>query len=365
MKLWLFLLLIGGSVRVLGQDEEIAAGEMNKEGVDVSIVSRLEGQVTNGVYPNIHSLLIARHGKLVYEHYWTGKDETLGDDLGVIAHGIDSLHDLRSVTKSIVGACIGIAIGQGKIKGIDVPVFSFFPEYAKWDTGMKAGLTIRHLLTMSSGLDWDEARPYNDPLNSEIAMDKSDDPIGYVLSRPMVQAPGTYWRYNGGSTEVLAAIIKKVSGESIDRYAQDHLFLPLGVHQLLWMDMPKTHTPSAAAGLRLRSRDMLKFGLLYEHEGVWASRQVVPQAWVDSSLVPHIERPVTGHGGYGYQFWTFPYSFANGTIEVPTAVGNGDQRIFIDRLHDLVVVVTSGKYNNWTEKMDANALMKVIYTAIQ
>lgn len=87
MKLWLFLLLIGGSVRVLGQDEEIAAGEMNKEGVDVSIVSRLEGQVTNGVYPNIHSLLIARHGKLVYEHYWTGKDETLGEQIDDIDHG--------------------------------------------------------------------------------------------------------------------------------------------------------------------------------------------------------------------------------------------------------------------------------------
>ena len=350
MKVGIFLLLLAGSLRVVGQ------------GVDAGIVGRLEREIGSGVYPNIHSLLIARHGKLVYEHYWPGKDEILGRDLGVIAHSADSLHDLRSVTKSIVGACIGIAIAEGKIKGIDAPVFSFFPEYAQWDTGMKAGLTIRHLLTMSSGLDWDESRSYADTLNSEIAMDRSADPIGYVLSRPMVHAPGTFWRYNGGTTEVLAAIIQKVSGFPVDRFAWDHLFHPLGTHTMYWMNMPGTHRVSAAAGLRLRPGDMLKFGLLYEQEGNWNGRQIVPRAWVDSSLVSHIKR---GDGGYGYQFWTFTYTLKDGVFDIPAAVGNGDQRIFIDRVHDLVVVVTSGKYNNFTEKMNANALMKEIYTAVQ
>ena len=353
MKVGIFLLLLAGSLRVVGQ------------GVDAGIVGRLEREIGSGVYPNIHSLLIARHGKLVYEHYWPGKDEILGRDLGVIAHGADSLHDLRSVTKSIVGACIGIAIAEGKIKGIDVPVFSFFPEYAQWDTGMKAGLTIRHLLTMSSGLDWDESRSYADTLNSEIAMDRSADPIGYVLSRPMVHAPGTFWRYNGGTTEVLAAIIQKVSGFPVDRFAWDHLFHPLGTHTMYWMNMPGTHWVSAAAGLRLRPGDMLKFGLLYEQEGNWNGRQIVPRAWVDSSLTPKIQRGEFGSGGYGFQFWTFPYTLKDGVFDIPAAVGNGDQRIFIDRVHDLVVVVTSGKYNNFTEKMNANALMKEIYTAVQ
>src|ERR1700744_2092858 len=180
MKVWLFFLMM--SVVTMGCRAQV------KEGIDLGIVQQLEGEIGSGVYPNIHSVLIARHGKLVYEHYWPGKDEILGQDLGVIAHGVDSLHDLRSVTKSFVGACIGIAIAQGKIKGVDEPVFAIFPEYAKWDTGMKVGLTIRHLLTMSSGLDWDETRPYNDTLNSEIAMDRSPDPIAYVLSRPMVYA---------------------------------------------------------------------------------------------------------------------------------------------------------------------------------
>src|ERR1700728_1000306 len=121
--------------------------------------AKMEADITNGVYSNMHSLLISRNDSLIYEHYWPGQDGILGKDLGVIAHGRDSLHDLRSVTKSFVGACIGIAIGQGLIKSVDTPIWSFFPEYARLDTGMKKTLTLRDLLTMSSGLDWNENLP--------------------------------------------------------------------------------------------------------------------------------------------------------------------------------------------------------------
>jgi CubicO group peptidase (beta-lactamase class C family) len=130
------------------------------QGPDTLTFQRMQAAIDSGIYPNIHSVLVARHNQVVYEHYWPGKDEILGDDLGMRVHGADSLHDMRSCTKSFVGACIGIAIAQGKIRDIDVPVFSFFPEYAHLDTGMKKNLTLRHLLTMSSGLDWDENRPY-------------------------------------------------------------------------------------------------------------------------------------------------------------------------------------------------------------
>jgi CubicO group peptidase (beta-lactamase class C family) len=351
MKLsWFLVLLIAVACRA-------------QEGVDVGALNALEKKIGDGVYPNIHGLLIARHGKLLYEHYWSGKDEIFGRSLGVVPHGADSLHDMRSVTKSFVGACIGIAIAQGKIKGVDVPVFSFFPEYARWDSGGKKGLTLRHLLTMSSGLDWDENRSYADPLNSEIAMDRSPDPIAYVLSRPLVHEPGTTWTYNGGTTEVLAAIIKKVSGKSVDAFAREFLFDPLGIAGFVWMKNPASSTPSAAAGLRLRPGDMMKFGLLYAQGGGRKGRQILPAAWVDSSLTTHVLRGTQGDGGYGYQFWTFRYSLRDGVFEIPTAVGNGDQRIFIDRVHDLVVVVTSGKYNLWTEKMNANALMGEVYRA--
>jgi CubicO group peptidase (beta-lactamase class C family) len=218
---------------------------------------------------------------------------------------------------------------------------------------------------MSSGLDWDETRPYSDTLNSEIAMDRSPDPIAYVLSRPLARAPGTFWQYNGGTTEVLAAIIRKVSGMRIDSFARANLFVPLGISRFVWLKNPASGSPSAAAGLRLRSRDMLTFGLLYAQEGKWKGKTVIPRSWVDSSLVSHIQRVPYAAGGYGFQFWTFPYVFIDGTAEISAAVGNGDQRIFIDRVHDLVVVITSGKYNNFSEPMNANALMTEICKAVQ
>jgi len=123
----------------------------------------MEMAIENGTYPNIHSVLISHHGKLVYEKYWPGKDERWGDSLGVIIHAKDSLHDIRSISKSIVSACVGIAIQQRKIKSADQKVVDFFPEYAKQDTGIKSLLTVKHLLTMSSGLTWNEDVPYDNP----------------------------------------------------------------------------------------------------------------------------------------------------------------------------------------------------------
>jgi CubicO group peptidase (beta-lactamase class C family) len=342
---YLFLLLIAVGGRAQGPDDPLT-------------FQRMQAAIDSGLYPNIHSVLVARHNEVVYEHYWPGKDEILGEDLGVRLHGVDSLHDMRSITKSFVGACIGIAIAQGKIRDINVPVFSFFPEYARLDTGMKRTLTLRHLLTMSSGLDWDETRPYTDPRNSEIAMDRSPDPIGFVLSQPMAYPPGTMWKYNGGTTEVLAAIIRKVSGKTIDEYAKEYLFTPLGISHWQWLRNPKSGLPSAAAGLRLRARDLLTFGLLYCNEGRWKGRQIVPKQWVDSSLVTHIQRDgFGGPGGYGYQFWTFPFTLKDAEAVIPTGVGNGDQKLFIDRKHDLVVIVTAGNYNNFSIRKNANALM--------
>jgi CubicO group peptidase (beta-lactamase class C family) len=367
MKLtFILLLFISGEVCAQQAPDSLVTGQLTAEGIDSGMMRQLENAIQQGVYPNVHSLLIARHGKLVYEHYWPGSDEILGAKLGVMSHGADKLHDMRSITKSFVGACIGIAIAQGKIKNVDVPIFSFFPEFASLDTGMKARLTLRHLLTMSSGLDWDETRPYTDPLNSEIAMDRSPDPVGYVLSRPMLHAPGTEWRYNGGNTEVLAAIIKKVSGKPVDEFAKEYIFGPLGIDRWYWFKNPPSHFPSAAAGLRLCSRDLLKFGLLYADRGKWDGKQVIPAVWVDSSLAPHITRGgFGGPGGYGYQFWTFPQNLKDGLTEVPAGVGNGDQRVFIDRKHALVVVVTAGNYNNFTIRKNSNALLaEGIYPAI-
>ena len=341
-------------------EERIVIGSLESEGMDSVQISKMTKAITDQSYPNIHSVLIARNGKLVYENYFPGKDEILGQSIGLIKHNKDSLHDIRSVSKSIVSACIGIAISQGKIKNEDQKIWDFFPEYNDLNTGEKSNITIKHLLTMSSGLEWNEMIPYTDPANSEVRMDYSPDPVKFVLSQKSVTAPGTIWNYNGGGTQILAAIIKKVTGVETDEYAREYIFKPLGITQFFWIKFPSTQIPIAASGLRLRSRDMLKFGLLYMNKGIWNERQILSEAWVRDSHKSYINRgdSATGSGGYGYQFWIWKDTINNKPINIVAAIGNGDQRIFFDHENDLLVVTTAGNYNKWDIKNNADALVR-------
>src|SRR4030095_13390692 len=137
--------------------------------------------------------------------------------------------------------------------------------------------------------------------NSEIKMTRSADPIAYVLSQPMDFPPGQVWKYNGGTTQLLAAIIKKKTGKQVDEFAKEYLFQPLGIRSFEWREYPGINLPAAASGLRLRSRDLLKFGLLYSNKGNWKGKQIIPTSWVEESLQPHINRPgLGGTSGYGY-----------------------------------------------------------------
>ena len=344
-------------------EEDILFASMADVGIDSAIVNRIDTAITNGTYPNRHSLLIARNNKLVYEKYWSGKDESWGDDLGIRIHNKDSLHDIRSISKSVVSACVGIAIQQGKIKSTDQKVFDFFPEYKKLDTGLISSLTIKHLLTMSSGLVWNEEVPYDNPENSEIRMIRSSNPVEYVLSQPLEFPPGQVWKYNGGTTQLLAAIIEKATGKKVDQFANEYLFQPLDIKQFEWAKYPGTDLPAAASGLRLSSRALLKFGLLYSNGGKWKDKEIVPEKWVEESFQSHVQRP--GGGSYGYQFWLWQDTINKRATPFVACVGNGDQRILFDKTNDLLVVTTAGNYNKWTIKKNANALVKeYVYPAL-
>ena len=352
-----------GKKQFTSSEEGIEFASMADVGIDSVSISKIDAAIRNGTYPNIHSLHIVRNNKLVYENYWPGKDETWGDDLGIRIHGRDSLHDVRSISKSVISACVGIAIQQGKIKSIDQKVFDFFPEYKKLDTGLISSLTIKHLLTMSSGLVWNEEVPYDNPENSEIRMTRSSNPVEYVLSQPLEFQPGVSWKYNGGTTQLLAAIIEKAAGKKIDQFANEYLFQLLDIKQFEWIKFPGTDRPAAASGLRLRPRDLLKFGLLYNNNGTWNGKQIIPKEWIEESFQSHVQRP--GDGGYGYQFWLWQDTINNKPTPFVACVGNGDQRIFFDKTHDMVVVTTAGNYNKWTIKKNTYALMKEhIYPAL-
>lgn len=340
----------------------IETSSLTNEGMDSALINKLDNEISQGIYPNIHSLLIARNNKLVFEKYWTGKDEEWGVPKGETEHNVNTLHDLRSISKSVVAVCTGIAIAQGKIKSVDQSVFEFFPEYKDLDTGKISALTVKHLLNMSSGLQWNEDVPYDNPENSEIQMSDAPDPMKFVLSRPMDTMPGTVWKYNGGTTQLLAAIIKKATGMEVDAFAAQYLYQPLGITNYFWAKYPGTDIPAAASGVRLRPRDLLKFGMLCYNRGQYNGHQIVPADWIDASFQPQVSRG--DDGAYGYQFWIFNDTVDNKPGQLVACVGNGDQRIFFNHEKKLLVVVNAGNYNKWDiAKNSHNMLYTYIYPA--
>jgi CubicO group peptidase (beta-lactamase class C family) len=325
--------------------DEISVDYIDKVGLDSNKIIALTKLILADSFANIHSLLIARNNKLVYENYFSGDDQIWGFHLGYATHTIKTLHDLRSISKSVVSACIGIAIMQHKIKSIDEPIFNYLPGYIRYRTAQNSQITIRHLLTMSAGIRWNEDSPHNTSLNDESQMEKSPDPVAYTLSLPMAEKPGLVWNYNSGGVQVLAAILKQVSGFDINLFAEKYLFLPLGIRDYQWIKS-QPDFPAAASGLRLKPRDLLKIGLLYMNEGRWNNASVIPASWTAQSLSTQILRKSNDSTkGYGYLFWRDEEIINQHLFNISAAKGNGGQRLFLDKESKLIVVITAGNYN--------------------
>ncbi len=313
-------------------------------GIDSAALCPMAKWLNDSKESNVHAVLVVRHGTLVFEHYLSGSDEAWGHPIGNIAFGPQVRHDERSVTKSIIALLLGIAIDRGLIKGIDEPVLSFFPEYADLRTPEKDRITLRHLVTMSAGLEWHELDiPYASAANSYIRMDAARDPYRFVLEQPVAVPPGVLWNYNSGATEVVAAILKKAAGKQVDELARELLFEPLGITDVEWPRYAHGNTIAAGA-LRLRPRDLAKIGQLILQRGKWKDAQVVPAAWIDAATTPQIDG--LSPYFYGYFFWLGRSLVDRREIQWAAAVGLGGQRIFIVPDLDLVVVINAGLYQS-------------------
>jgi CubicO group peptidase (beta-lactamase class C family) len=162
-----------------------------------------------------------------------------------------------------------------------------------------------------------------------------------------VAKPGVAWQYNGGFTQLLAAVIQRATGTSLKAYAQKMLFDPLGITDVEWVG-DLAGLPAAASGLRLRPRDLAKFGSLYLHQGRWSNRQVLPEEWVKESTRRHVTFPNQPSRGYAYHWWHTCYATPSGLVESKTAVGNGGQRVFVLPELKSVVTVLAGRYNDFS-----------------
>lgn len=321
--------------------------------VDPYRLARLTSSIRSWSELGVHAVLIERGGRLIYEEYFDGFDERWGLPLGKVSMTAETKHDLRSVTKSVVSALIGIAHGEGKIPSLDQPLVEWFPEYPELNTPERKRVTLAHVLSMTSGFEWNESVSYADPRNDEIRMTRDPQPLRYALSPSFAVDPGSDFNYNGGLTQVMAAVLVRATKTSLQDYARTKLFEPLGITDVEWLGN-LAGMPAAASGLRLRARDLAKFGSLYLHDGKWNGKQVIPASWIQLSTRRHFRfRPRTGPDaggefGYGYFWWYSCYPSAAGLIEARTAIGNGQQRIFVLPGLDMVVTIFAGRYNDFT-----------------
>jgi CubicO group peptidase (beta-lactamase class C family) len=318
--------------------------------IDRAALCRIADRLADSSTTNVHAVLIARSGKLVFERYFRGSDEVpgliYGRRVANVTFDADTLHDMKSASKSVASLALGIAIDRGLIRGVDEPIFSFFPELSDLRTPEKDGLRLLHALTMSVGLKWVEATPDHNYDNDEVRMQMARDPCRYVLGLPVTAPAGQEFFYNTGALQLLSAIIRKATGRPLDEFARETLFEPLGITRVDW-DRVRGDS-DAGGGLRLRPRDMAKIGQLVLAGGRWNDRQLISKAWIDASMTPRMK--AADNLLYGYLWWLGRSRLNGRVVHWTAALGRGGQSIRIVPELDLVVAVTAGYYQDYSRR---------------
>jgi CubicO group peptidase (beta-lactamase class C family) len=321
-----------------------------ESGVDGQLISDLAAAISGGTFSEIHGLLIVRGGRVLHESYYRGNRDYFDDNLNRVTPG-DTLwdasmpHYVASVTKSMTSAAVGIALADHSVS-VDSTVRDLIPNYRNRFFGLReTGITVRHLLTMTGGHDWDEWN--TDDLTQMWR--SGQDFIHFALAPAMAHDPGTFWRYNSGEANVLMGVVDALSGDAAG-FIQERLFDPLEIGDYEWRTQPGG-LPEAAARLFMRPRDLAKVGRLYLNRGLWNGEQVIPEAWVDSSLAVQVStRPLT-EWDYGYLWWARTVDYTQDgvrrTQQYFAAEGDGGNLIAVFPGLDLAVVVTQGNYSDF------------------
>jgi len=303
---------------------------LRDEGIDedaIEEVSQLIRDVNS--YENVLSMLIVKNGKLVHEEYSPYCQR-------------NTLHWMASITKTVTSTLIGIAIDKGFIESADAKLYELLPQFADHfkDTEKKK-IALKHIMTMTSGLEWNERVSYNNPQNSEWQMVESEDWMSYVVSRSMRDEPGTLFNYNTGGIHLLSAVIKSVSGLYAHQFAEKSLLHPMGIYGYQWNKDPMGYpcTGGTDGGIGLRTRDIAKFGWLFLKDGKWNGRQILSEKWVKEAPTTHV---TTKGRGRSYAFnWMKGARTINGKrFEYTASFGYGGQTLYIVPEYDLIIVFT-------------------------
>ena len=312
------------------------------EGISLSKLQSLDSSINAGIFKKITSVLIARHNKLIFEHYYNGSAET-------------ALNDTRSATKTITGILVGIAIDLGYIKSERDKIMDYFKDIPSVEnpSPKKENITIEDFLTMSSILECDDDNQFS--RGNEERMYLVEDWIKFILDLPVRGFPawvskpedspyGRSWSYCTGGIVALGGLLERATGQKVDEFAKTNLFDPLGVNNVRWQYIP-TGMAMTGGGLGLRSRDLLKLAQLYLNNGVWNGKRIISSTWVDSSVSPKAD---IGRNDmeYGYLWWLGNYGSAEKKYRVIMMTGNGGSKICVIPELDMTIVLTSTLYGS-------------------
>ena len=330
-------------------------------GLDAKALASLDADIASRKYGNVDSMLVMRHGKIAYDKTYTHDYAKIygtqakepgplnPHDFGgpynyfnpwwhPFYHGSD-LHSMQSVTKSVTSAVIGVAVSRHEFPSLDTPVLKFFDEdkVANIDD-RKRHMTIRNLITMTTGVKWEDGFPYSDPRNSAGIMEGSEDWVKYFIDQPMAEEPGAHFYYNDGAPEVLAYIFQKATGQDMEEYAAKNLFAPIGIERWFWKRTP-LGLPDAEGGLYLERHDLARLMILFQHDGMWDGKQVVGAEWVKASLAPSITVNEKAGVKYGFLWWLYPYGKDDPRMTIAGS-GFGGQEPIVIPAYDIVMIFT-------------------------
>ena len=339
----------GCGVPVARDDGWLVASVNEEKLIDRAALCRMADRLAGLSDPNIHAVLVVRDGKLVFERYFRGNDEVPGRFFGHrienVTFDADTLHIMKSASKSVMSLAMGIAIDRGLIPSVNEPIFNFFPELSDLRSPQKDRIQLVHALTMSMGLKWVEATPATgDNNNDEARMHIAWDTCRYVLSLPVIAPAGQEFFYNTGALALVSAVLRKATGRPFDEFVRVNLFEPLGITHVAWDRY--WGEADAGGGLHLRPRDMAKIGRLVLSGGRWNERQIVSKTWIEASTAFNLK--ATDGLSYGYLWWLGRTKIDERVVDWIGALGRGGQSIRIVPELDLVVVVTAGYFQDYS-----------------
>jgi hypothetical protein len=337
-------------------------------GLDLTALSDLAREVAAGEYGYVDRLLLVADGKLVFdERFDQDYVEISRGRTGPLGCGTDAcespedvhdfnyfhpdrhpfyrgreVHTLQSVTKSVASTLVGIAILQGYIPGVDVPVFDLLTDSDLTAVDPRVrDATLEDLLTMRLGIEWHENDRPLDDTNTTLQLEKSANWVEFTLRQPADADPGQTWVYNSGASHLMSAIILQATGRTTAEYAEENLFGPLGISDYHWKTDPQG-LPDTEGGLYLAAEDLARIGLLYLQDGVWDGTRILPEGWVEAATARRVDDVAPDNPnwnwGYGYQWWRLD---ARGHA-VWAGLGFGGQNLIV--IPDLGLV---GVINSW------------------